>query len=144
MGVEHTLAVIKPDSIEKGIIGEICKRIDEANLKIVGIKMLQLDKMRAEGFYAVHKEKPFFEGLVKFITSNPCIVMVLEGNSAISTWRETMGVTNPEEAAEGTIRRDFGTNIERNAVHGSDSPETAKFEVSYFFEPGEIVKYEWV
>ncbi|MFH1829603.1 MAG: nucleoside-diphosphate kinase [Pseudomonadota bacterium] len=144
MNAEYTLAIIKPDSVEKGIIGEICKRIDEANLKIVGMKMLHLDKPRTEGFYAVHKDKPFFDSLVKFMTSDPCIVMVLEGNAAITTWRDTMGVTNPEEAAEGTIRRDFGTNIERNAVHGSDAPETAKFEVAYFFEPGEIVKYDWV
>lgn len=144
MVVERTLAIIKPDAIEKGIIGEICKRIDESNLKIVGIKMLRLDKIRAEGFYAVHKGKPFFESLIKFVTSNPCVVMVLEGNGAITAWRNTMGVTNPEEAAEGTIRCDFGTNIERNVVHGSDAPETAKFEVSYFFEPGEIVQYEWV
>lgn len=144
MAVEQTLAIIKPDSVEKGIIGEITKRIDEANLKVTGIKMLHLDKTRAEGFYEVHKDKPFFEGLVKFMTSGPSVVMVLEAEDAIKLWRDTMGVTNPEEAAEGTIRRDFGTSIEQNAVHGSDAPETAKFEVAYFFEPNEIVKYEWV
>jgi len=144
MAVEQTLAIIKPDAVEKGIIGEITSRIDAANLKITGIKMLELDKTRAEGFYAVHKDKPFFEGLIKFVTSGPCVVMVLEAEDAIKLWRDTMGVTNPEEAAEGTIRRDFGTTIERNAVHGSDAPETAKFEVAYFFEPGELVKYEWV
>jgi len=144
MAVEQTLAIIKPDSVEKGIIGEITNRIDEASLKITGIKMLHLDKTRAEGFYEVHKDKPFFESLVKFMTSGPSVVMVLEAEGAIKLWRDTMGVTNPEEAADGTIRKDFGTTIERNAVHGSDAPETAKFEVAYFFEPNEIVKYEWV
>ena len=144
MAVERTLAIIKPDSVEKGIIGEITKKIDEASLKIVGMKMLHLDKARTEGFYAVHKDKPFFGSLVKFMVSGPCVVMVLEADDAIKCWRDTMGVTNPEEAAEGTIRKDFGTSIECNAVHGSDAPETAKFEIACFFEPGELVKYEWV
>lgn len=144
MAIERTLAIIKPDSLEKGIIGEICGRVEDANLKIVGMKMLHLNAIRAEGFYAVHKDKSFFEGLVKFMTSDPCLVMVIEGEKAISKWRETMGVTDPEKAAEGTIRRDFGTNIERNAVHGSDAQDTAKFEISYFFEPNEIVSYDWV
>lgn len=144
MAIERTLAVIKPDALEKGVIGEICQRIEDASLKIVGIKMMKLNAQRAEGFYAVHKDKPFFEGLVKFITSGPVVVLCLEGENAIAAWRQTMGVTNPEEAAEGTIRCDFGTSIERNAVHGSDAPDTAKFEVAYFFEPGEVVSYEWV
>lgn len=144
MAVERTLGIIKPDSLEKGIIGEICQRIENESLKIVAMKMLYLDRTRAEGFYAVHKGKPFFENLVRFMTSGPCVVMVLEAEGAIARWREAMGATNPEEAAEGTIRRDFGTNIEQNAVHGSDRPDTAKFEVAYFFEPGEIVSYEWV
>jgi nucleoside-diphosphate kinase len=144
MAVERTLGIIKPDSLEKGIIGEVLGRIEEANLKIVGMKMLHLSAQRAEGFYAVHKGKPFFQNLVSFMTSGPCVVLVLEGDGAIAKWRETMGVTNPEQAAEGTIRRDFGTNIERNAVHGSDAPDTAKFEIAYFFEPNEIVSYEWV
>lgn len=144
MAIERTLAIIKPDALEKGIIGEICQRIEDANLKIVGIKMQKLSAQRAEGFYAVHKGKPFFESLVKFVTSGPVVVLCLEGENAIAAWRQTMGVTNPEEAAEGTIRRDFGTTIERNAVHGSDAPDTAKFEVAYFFEPGDIVSYEWV
>lgn len=144
MAIERTLAIIKPDALEKGIIGEICQRIEDANLKIVGIRMQKLSAQRAEGFYAVHKGKPFFESLVKFVTSGPVVVLCLEGENAIAAWRQTMGVTNPEEAAEGTIRRDFGTTIERNAVHGSDAPDTAKFEVAYFFEPGEIVQYEWV
>ena len=144
MTVERTLAIIKPDALEKGIIGEICKRIDDASLKIVAMKMLHLNAARAEGFYAVHKDKPFFESLTRFMTSGPCVPMVLEGKNPIARWREIMGATNPEEAAEGTIRRDFGTNIERNAVHGSDAPDTAKFEMAYFFEPNEIVKYEWL
>jgi nucleoside-diphosphate kinase len=144
MAVERTLAIIKPDALEKGIIGEICKRVDDASLKIVGMKMLHMNTQRAEGFYAVHKGKGFFESLTKFMSSGPCVVMVLEGAGAIAKWREVCGATNPEEAAEGTIRRDFGTNIERNAVHGSDAPETAKFEIAYFFETNDIVNYEWV
>jgi len=144
MAVERTLAIIKPDSLEKGIVGEICKRMEDANLKITAAKMLHLDKTRAEGFYAVHKGKPFFDSLVVFMTSGPCMVMALEAKDAIKVWRDTMGATDPEQAAEGTIRQDFGTNIERNAAHGSDAPDTAKFEVSYFFEPNEIVSYEWM
>ena len=144
MASEKTLAIIKPDSLEKGIIGDIVVRMENANLKIVGMKMLQLDVTKAEGFYAVHKDKPFFESLVKFMVSGPCVVATLEGENAINKWRETMGVTDPEKAAEGTIRRDFGTSIERNAVHGSDAPDTAEFEVKFFFEPGELVEYEWV
>ena len=144
MAVERTLAAIKPDALEKGVIGEILQRAEEANLKMVGCKMLKLDKKRAEGFYAVHKGKGFFDSLVTFMTSGPSLIFVLEGENAIAKWREAMGVTNPEEAAEGTIRKDFGASIERNAVHGSDAPETAKFEVSYFFEPHEILSYEWV
>ena len=143
MANERTLAVIKPDALEKGIIGEICGRIEGAGLKIVGMRMIKMNQQRAEGFYAVHKGKAFFESLTAFMTSGPCVVMALEGENAIATWRKTMGATNPEEAAEGTIRRDFGTNIERNAVHGSDAPETAKFEVGYFFEKDDIVSYEW-
>jgi nucleoside-diphosphate kinase len=144
MATERTLAMIKPDAIEKGIIGEICLKIEDASLKIVGAKMMHMTKQRAEGFYAVHKGKPFFDNLVAFMTSGPSLVMVLEGDGAIAKWRATMGATNPEQAAEGTIRRDFGTSIERNAVHGSDAPETAAFEVAYFFEPREIVSYDWV
>jgi nucleoside-diphosphate kinase len=144
MALERTLAIIKPDAVEKGIIGEICKRIEDDNLKIVGMKFLQLDKKGAEGFYAVHKDKQFFDSLVKFMSSGPSVVMVLEGEDAINRWRETMGVTDPEKAAEGSLRRDFGTDIQHNAVHGSDSTDTADFEVSFFFKPKEIVKYEWV
>ncbi len=144
MAIEQTFGIIKPDSLEKGVVGDIVKCIDEANLKIVGMKMMHMDAEKAQGFYAVHKEKPFFDSLIAFMTSGPCVVMALEGNEAIVTWRKTMGATNPEEAEEGTIRRDFGTNIERNAVHGSDAPETAKVELAYFFENHEIVQYEWI
>lgn len=144
MALERTLAIIKPDSVEKGIIGEIVGRIDSEGFKIVGMKMLYLTKERAEGFYAVHEGKSFFNDLVQFMTSGPCVVMVLEAEDAIDKWREVMGVTNPEEAAVGTIRKDYGTDIQCNATHGSDAPETAEFEISYFFEPQEIVEYEWV
>ncbi|MBI4212473.1 MAG: nucleoside-diphosphate kinase [Deltaproteobacteria bacterium] len=144
MALEKTFAMIKPDALEKGIIGEICKRIEEANLKIVGMKMHKLDRPRVEGFYAVHKTKPFFPQLVAFMTSGPSVALALEGENAIATWREVMGATDPEKAAEGTIRRDFGTNVERNAVHGSDAPETAALELKYFFDQNEIVQYEWM
>ncbi len=144
MAVQKTLAIIKPDAVEKGIIGEISKRIEDENLQIVAMRMQQLTTERAEGFYQVHKEKPFFSDLVTFMSSGPCVTMVLSGENAIDRWREVMGVTNPEEAAEGTIRCDFGTDIQHNAVHGSDAPETADFEVGYFFEPNDIMEYEWV
>ena len=144
MAAEKTLAIIKPDALEKGIIGEICRRVEDANLQIVGMKMLSLDRPRAEGFYAVHKGKPFFNDLCTFMTSGPAVVLCLSGEGAIAKWRSVMGATDPENADENTIRKDFGTNIERNAVHGSDAPETAKFEVSYFFDNGEICEYEWV
>ena len=144
MALEKTLAIIKPDALEKGVIGEICKRIEEGGLKIVGMKMLQLTPKRAEGFYAVHQGKPFFASLVKFMSSGPGVVMCLEGENAIKRWRDLMGATDPEKAAAGTIRKDFGTNIERNATHGSDASDTARFEVAYFFESGELVHYEWI
>lgn len=144
MGNEKTLAIIKPDAIEKGIIGEVCKRIEEGGLKIIGIKMLKVTPKRAEGFYAVHQGKPFFANLIKFISSGPCVVMCLEAENAIKRWRDLMGATDPEKAAAGTIRKDFGTSIERNAIHGSDSPQTASFEVSYFFETGDLMQYEWL
>jgi len=143
MAVEKTLAIIKPDSVRKGIIGEITGRIDSEGLKIVAMKMMHMDKGRAEGFYAVHQDKPFFGSLIEFMTSGPCVVMALEAGGAINKWREVMGVTNPEEAAEGTLRRDYGTDIQNNATHGSDAPGTAEFEIGYFFEPQEIVEYDW-
>ncbi|OGQ22282.1 MAG: nucleoside-diphosphate kinase [Deltaproteobacteria bacterium RIFCSPLOWO2_02_FULL_44_10] len=144
MKAERTLAMIKPDAVEKGVIAEIIKRIEDANLKIVGLKMHHLSKQRVEGFYAVHKTKPFFNALTTYMASGPSIALVLEGEKAISTWRTVMGATNPEEAQEGTIRGDFGTNIERNAVHGSDASDTATFEISYFFDDSDLVEYEWV
>lgn len=144
MAIERTLAIVKPDAVEKGVIGEIIQKMEEGNLKPIAMKMLKLDKTRAEGFYAVHKDKPFFGDLVTFVTSGPVVVMCLEGENAIAKWREVMGVTNPDEAAEGTIRKDYGTDIQCNVVHGSDSLDTAKFEVGYFFEAGELLSYEWV
>ena len=138
MAVERTLSIIKPDGVEKNLIGECFRRFEKGGLKIVATKMLQMDKTKAEGFYAVHKERPFFASLVKFMTRGPVVVSVLEGENAIAKNREIMGATNPEEAAEGTIRKDFANNIEENTVHGSDGPDTAKFEVGYFFEAGEI------
>jgi len=144
MTAEKTLAIIKPDAVQKGIIGEIMNRIEAHELKIVGVKMLQMDKARAEGFYAVHKEKPFFAPLVEFMTSGPVVVICLEGEGAIKKWREVMGPTDSTKAPEGTIRGDFGADIQCNAVHGSDAAETAAFELGYFFEPHEIVRYEWI
>ena len=144
MATERTLAVIKPDAMEKGIVGTLIQRMEEANLQPIGIKMLKMDKKRAEGFYAVHKDKPFFGDLVKFITSGPVVVLCLEGENAIAKWREVMGATNPDEAAEGTIRKDYGADIQCNAVHGADAADTAAFEVGYFFESNELLTYEWV
>lgn len=142
--MERTLGIIKPDAVQKGVIGEIINRIESSELKVVGIKMLQLTKARSEGFYAVHRGKPFFDELSQFMASGPVVVMVLEGENAIRKWRDVMGATNPEQAAEGTLRRDFGSDIGHNAVHGSDSPETAKNEVAYFFESHEVVSYDWI
>ena len=136
--MERTLAIIKPDGVARGIIGEVIKRIEKKNLKIIATKMIHMNKAQAEGFYVVHKNKPFFNSLTAFMTSGPVIVMVLESENSITEYRELMGATNFEEAAEGTIRRDFATNIERNVVHGSDSVESAAFEISYFFNSFEI------
>ena len=138
--MQRTLSIIKPDAVAKGLIGSILQRIEGSGLPIVAMKMLHLSTPQAEGFYAVHHERPFFSSLVKFMTSGPVVVAVLAGSDAIVRYRELMGVTNPEEAAEGTLRREFGTNIERNAVHGSDAPETARFEVSFFFSDLERVE----
>ncbi|HBF13566.1 MAG TPA: nucleoside-diphosphate kinase [Deltaproteobacteria bacterium] len=135
---EKTLGIIKPDGVARNLIGQILSRVEKAGLKIVAIKKLQLNTAKAEGFYAVHKERPFFKDLVKYMTSGPVVPFVMEGEGAIAKWRELMGATNPEKAAPGTIRKDFAENIERNTVHGSDAPETAQFEVGYFFESKEI------
>ena len=136
--MERTLSIIKPDGVAKNVIGEVIKRIESNKLKIVAMKMLRMTKIQAEGFYAVHKERPFFDSLTYFMASGPIVVMVLEGKNVIVKYRELMGTTNYEEAAEGTIRKDFATDIEKNVVHGSDSHETAAFEIAYFFNNFEI------
>lgn len=137
--MERTLAIIKPDGVSRGIIGEVIKRLENNDFKIVAMKMLHLSKKQAEGFYAVHQGKPFFESLTAFMSSGPAVVMVLEGENVITRYRELMGATNYKEAAEGTIRREFATDIEKNVVHGSDAPETAAFEIAYYFNNLEIV-----
>mgnify|MGYP003300757350 CR=1 FL=1 len=131
--MERTLSIIKPDGVEKNVIGEIYKRFEDSGLTIIEAKMLHLTREQAEGFYAVHKERPFFNDLVDYMISGPVMVQVLEGENAIERNRELMGATNPAEADEGTIRKDFATSIEKNTVHGSDGPETAKEEISFFF-----------
>ena len=137
--MERTLSIIKPDGVSRGIIGDVIKRLEENHLKIVAMKMLKMDTAQAQGFYAVHKERPFFDSLTDFMTSGPVVVMVLEGEDAIAKYREIMGATDFREAAEGTIRKDFATDIEKNVVHGSDSPETAAFEIGYFFNRFELI-----
>ena len=131
--MEQTLSIIKPDGVEKNVIGEIYKRFEDSGLTIIEAKMLHLTREQAEGFYAVHKERPFFNDLVDYMISGPVMVQVLEGENAIERNRELMGATNPAEADEGTIRKDFATSIEKNTVHGSDGPDTAKEEISFFF-----------
>ncbi len=138
MAIERTLSIIKPDAVAKNVIGQIEGRFEAAGLKIVAMKMLQLDDELAGGFYAEHKERPFYKDLVGFMTSGPVVVQVLEGENAIAKNRELMGATNPQEAAEGTIRADFAESIDANAVHGSDSSESAAREVAYFFQAAEI------
>lgn len=138
MAVDRTLSIVKPDAVTKNLIGEVCARLEKAGLRIVAAKMLQLTKQQAEGFYAVHRERPFFNNLVKFMTSGPVLVQVLEGENAIAKNREVMGATDPREAVPGTIRADFAENVERNAVHGSDGPGTARTEIAYFFADIEI------
>lgn len=138
MPEQQTLSIIKPDAVRKNLIGAIASRFEQAGLKIVALKMIQLSRAQAEGFYAEHQGKPFFEGLVDFMTSGPVCVQVLSGDNAIARNRELMGATNPEEAAPGTIRADYAESVSINAAHGSDSPESAAREIAYFFEPGEI------
>lgn len=137
--MQRTLAIIKPDGVQRGLIGEVIRRLEQGQLSIIAMKMIHMTKGQAEGFYAVHRERPFFESLTNFMSSGPCVVMVLEGENAIARYRELMGATNFKEAAEGTIRREFATDIEKNVVHGSDAPETAAFEVGYFFNRFEII-----
>ena len=136
--MERTLSIIKPDGVARGIIGEVIQRLESNKLKIIGMKMLKMNKAQAEGFYAVHEERPFFDSLTYFMSSGPIVVMVLEGEKAIANYREIMGATDYREAAEGTIRKDFATDIEKNVVHGSDSSETAAFEIGYFFNSFEL------
>lgn len=138
MTVERTLSIVKPDAVAKNVIGKIYSKFENAGLKIVAAKMIRLDKATAERFYAVHKERPFFNGLVNFMTTGPVLVQVLEGENAIAKHREIMGATNPKEAAPGTIRAEFAASIDENAVHGSDAPDTAKEEIEFFFKPTEI------
>ena len=138
MAIERTFAIVKPDAVAKAATGEILSRMEKAGLQIIGLKRLQLSERLARGFYAVHKERPFYGDLVKFMTSGPVVVVALEGEGAIKAWRDLMGPTNSNEAPAGTIRGDFGTDIERNATHGSDAPETAKLELSYFFNASEL------
>ena len=133
MSVEQTLSIIKPDGVEKNLIGEIYRRFENVGLQIVASRMMHLSKEQAEGFYEVHKERPFYNDLVSYMTSGPVIVQVLEGESAISKNREIMGATNPADADAGTIRKDFAASIEENVVHGSDGPETAAQEIAFFF-----------
>ncbi|HWU82585.1 MAG TPA: nucleoside-diphosphate kinase [Methylophilaceae bacterium] len=133
MAVERTLSIIKPDAVAKNVIGKIYTRFEDAGLKIVNARMAQLSQADAEGFYAVHKERPFFKDLVKFMVSGPVMIQVLEGEGAVAKNRELMGATNPKEAAPGTIRADFAESIDANAVHGSDSAENAAIEIAYFF-----------
>jgi len=136
MALERTFSIIKPDAVAKNVIGKIYSRFEENGLKIIASKMLHLTNEQAEGFYAVHKERPFFKDLCDFMTSGPVMVQVLEGESAITKNREIMGATNPQEAAPGTIRADFAQTVDENAVHGSDAPETAAVEIEYFFPEG--------
>ena len=136
---ERTFAMIKPDGVSEGKAGKILAAIEAAGFRVVGMKLKHLSKREAEGFYAVHKERPFYNSLVSFMTEGPAVLLVLEAPDAIKKWRETMGATNPANAAEGTIRKQFATSIERNCVHGSDAPETAQNEVLYFFSQSELL-----
>ena len=138
MALERTLSIIKPDAVKKKVIGKILARFENAGLKIAATRMLHLTREQAEAFYAIHKERGFFNDLVTFMISGPVVVSVLEGDNAILKNREVMGATNPKEAAPGTIRADFAESIDANAVHGSDAPQTAKVEIDFFFKPNEI------
>ena len=138
MPVERTLSILKPDAVKKNAIGQILARFEGAGLKVVAARMKHLSRAEAEGFYAVHRERPFFKDLVEFMISGPVVVQVLEGENAIAKNRDLMGATDPKKAAQGTIRADFASSIDANAVHGSDAPETARFEIAYFFPASEI------
>jgi nucleoside-diphosphate kinase len=137
--MERTFAIIKPDAVRKGVAGRILSRIEEAGFTIRAMRMLRMTKAEAEGFYHVHRDKPFFGGLTDFMSSGPCIVLCLEAPDAIRKWRDLMGATDPAKAAEGTLRKEFGASIDNNATHGSDAPETAAFELGYFFRGMELM-----
>jgi nucleoside-diphosphate kinase len=139
MAAERTFAIIKPDAVRNKTAGQILARIEASGLDIIAMKKMQLSEEGARGFYAVHKERPFFNDLVAFMTSGPVVALALEGEGAIKQWRDLMGPTNSKEAPAGTLRGDFGTDLEQNATHGSDAPETARLEISYFFNAGEIL-----
>ena len=139
MAIERTLSIIKPDAVAKNVIGKILTRFEDAGLKVIAARMMHLSKAEAEAFYAVHKARPFFNDLCTFMTSGPVVVQVLEGDNAVQRNRDIMGATNPEQAAEGTIRKTHAESIEANSVHGSDSDENAQIEIDYFFKPEEIV-----
>lgn len=139
MALERTFSIIKPDATARNLTGKINAMIEDAGLRIIAQKRIHMSRDQAEAFYGVHKERPFFNDLVAFMTSGPVVVQALEGENAIARYREVMGATNPEQADEGTIRKTFAENIERNSVHGSDAPETAKTEIAFFFAPDEIV-----
>ena len=142
MAIERTLSIIKPDGLQKGIIGKIISKFEEKGLKPVAIRLQHLSQAQAEGFYAVHKARPFFKDLVNFMISGPVVLMVLEGENAVLANRDIMGATNPANAAPGTIRKDFATSIDQNTVHGSDSLDNAKIEIAYFFRDTEIQSYD--
>ncbi len=138
MAIERTFSIIKPDAVAKNVIGPITAKLEAAGLRVVASKMVRLSELQARAFYAVHKDRPFYTDLVKFMTEGPVVVQVLEGENAIAKNREVMGATNPEKAAPGTIRKEFATNIERNAVHGSDGSDTAKDEIAFFFSTADL------
>ena len=138
MAIERTFGIVKPDAVAKNAIGPIIAKLEAAGLRVIAARMMRLTEAQAKAFYAVHKERPFYNDLVKFMTEGPVLVQVLEGDAAIGKNREVMGATNPEKAAAGTIRKEFASDIERNAVHGSDAPETARDEIAFFFSTAEI------
>jgi nucleoside-diphosphate kinase len=138
MSIERTFGIVKPDAVAKNAVGGVIAMVEGAGLRVLGLKMLKLSQAQAEAFYAVHKERPFYGDLVRFMTSGPCVVMALEGESAVTRYREAMGPTDSAKAAPNTIRGRFGTNIEKNAVHGSDGPDTAKAEIGFFFSAAEL------
>ena len=143
MAIERTLSIIKPDATRRNLTGKINAKLEEAGLRIVAQRRLWLSRMQAESFYAVHRERPFFKSLCEFMSSGPVVAQVLEGENAVTRNRDIMGATNPANAAPGTIRKDFATDIEKNTVHGSDAAETAVKEISYFFPEIDVVRYEW-